>query len=102
VTRALTMHMHVCKYVRMKRITISLPEDLAAALERESRREGTSVSEIARKAIEARLRPFPVVDGKRQIPFIGIGRSGHTDISERIDEILAEEWTKENLIDRNL
>ena len=43
-----------------------------------------------------------IVDGRRQIPFIGIGNSGHTDISERIDEILAEDWTKENLIDRNL
>ena len=86
----------------MKRITISLPDDLAAALERESRRERASVSEIVRKAIEARLRPLPIVDGKRQIPFAALGRSGYTDTSERIDEILAEEWTKENLIDRNL
>jgi hypothetical protein len=86
----------------MKRITISLPEDLAAALERESQRERTSVSDIARKAIEAHLQPFPVVNGRRQIPFIGIGRSEYTDISERIDEILAEDWTKENMIDRNL
>ena len=86
----------------MKRITISLPEDLAAALEREAHQERKSVSEIARKAIEARLRPLPVVDGKRKIPFIGIGRSkGDGTISQRIDEILAEEWTKENLIDRN-
>ena len=86
----------------MKRITISLSEELAAALERESRRKQVSVSEIAREAIEAKLSPLPIIDGKRQIPFIGIGHSGHTDIAERMEEIMAEEWTRENLIDRNL
>jgi hypothetical protein len=86
----------------MKRITISLPDELAAALERESRREGASVSQIARQAIEAKLRRLPIVDGKRIIPFAGLGHSGRTDISRRIEEILEEEWTKENLIDRNL
>jgi len=39
----------------MKRTTISLPEDLAAALEREAARRRTSVSQVAREAIEARL-----------------------------------------------
>ena len=86
----------------MRRITISLPEDLAAALERESRRERTSVSAIARKAIEARLRPLPIVDGKRQIPFIGIGRSkGDGNIARDMEEIMAREWTVEKLIDRD-
>jgi hypothetical protein len=86
----------------MKRITISLPDDLAAALERESQRERMSVSEIARKAIEAKLRPLPIVDGKRQIPFIGIGRSkGDGNIARDMEEIMASEWTVENMIDRN-
>ena len=85
----------------MKRITISLPDDLAAKLGRESQREGASVSEIARKALEAYLPGPKIVNGKRVIPFAALGRSGFTDTSERIDEILAEEWTKENLIDRN-
>lgn len=40
---------------RMKRTTISLPDDVAAALEREAARRRTSVSHIAREAIEARL-----------------------------------------------
>ena len=86
----------------MKRITISIPDDLADALERESRREHKSVSEIARGAIEARLRPFPIVNGKRVIPFAGVGRSkGDRSIARDAEEILAEEWTVENLIDRN-
>jgi hypothetical protein len=85
----------------MKRITISLPEDLAVALQRESQRERTSVSEIARRAIEAKLRPLPIVDGKRVIPFAGLGHSGHGNLARDMEEIMAKEWTKENLIDRN-
>jgi hypothetical protein len=86
----------------MKRITISLPEDLVSAMEREARREHKSVSEIARRAIEARLRPWPIVDGKRVIPFAGIGRSkGDGKIARDMEEIMAREWTVENLIDRN-
>ena len=86
----------------MKRITISLPEDLVSAMEREARREHKSVSEIARRAIEARLQPWPIVDGKRVIPFAGIGRSkGEGNIARDMEEIMAKEWTVENLIDRN-
>ena len=39
----------------MKRTTISLPDDLAAALEREARRRHLPVSQVAREAIEAKL-----------------------------------------------
>lgn len=86
----------------MKRITISIPDDLADALERKSRRERKSVSEIARKAIEARVRPLPIVDGKRVLPFIALGRSeSDGNIARDMEEIMAKEWTTENLIDRN-
>jgi hypothetical protein len=85
----------------MKRITISLPDDLAAALEREARQEHKPVSEIARTAIEARLHRLPIVDGKRQIPFIGIGHSGHGTLARDMEDIMEQEWTKENMIDRN-
>jgi Arc/MetJ-type ribon-helix-helix transcriptional regulator len=86
----------------MKRITISLPDDLAGAMEREARRKHKSVSEIAREAIEARVKPLPIVDGKRVLPFAGIGRSkGDGNIARDMEEIMAKEWTVENLIDRN-
>lgn len=39
----------------MKRTTISLPEDVAAALEREARRRRVPVSQVAREAIETKL-----------------------------------------------
>ena len=67
----------------MKRTTISLPDDLAAALEREARRRRTPVSQIAREAIEARLGWDE--EGPREIPFAGIGDSGRTDGSVYID-----------------
>jgi CopG-like RHH_1 or ribbon-helix-helix domain, RHH_5 len=39
----------------MKRTTVSLPKDLAPAFEREARRRGVPVSQLAQEAIEARL-----------------------------------------------
>jgi predicted transcriptional regulator len=74
----------------MKRTTISLPDDMAKALDREARRRGTSVSAIAREALADRLH---LRTGKeRELPFVGLGRSGTHDTARRAEEILAEEW----------
>jgi Arc/MetJ-type ribon-helix-helix transcriptional regulator len=74
----------------MKRTTVSLPDDLAAATEREARRRRTSVSEVVREALEARLGRKP--GEKRELPFIGIGHSGYATTSEDVEEILRREW----------
>lgn len=74
----------------MKRTSISLPGDMAKALDREARRRGTSVSAIAREALAERLRLRP--GGPRELPFVGLGRSGKRDTARRAEEILAEEW----------
>jgi len=77
----------------MKRITVSLPDDLAARVEREARRNRTSVSDVVRRSLAERL--IPVAEGgKRHIPFASLGRSGHTDTAERHDEVLAEIYEK--------
>jgi metal-responsive CopG/Arc/MetJ family transcriptional regulator len=73
----------------MKRTTISLPENLAAALEREARRRGVPVSQIAREAIEARLGR---TDADRKLPFAALGRSGHHSTARNLEEILRTEW----------
>jgi hypothetical protein len=78
----------------MKRITISMPDKLALILADEARRGHRSVSEVAREAIECHLSNH---GQPREIPFIGIGRSKRGDSSQRVDEILAEEWTSERL-----
>ena len=73
----------------MKRTTISLPEDLAAALGREARRRRVPVSQIAREAIEARLGGQE--EGPREIPFAAIGASeGPGDVAENFDEYLKD------------
>lgn len=80
----------------MHRITITLPDELDWELEREARRRQTSVSAIVREALQEKLNYMPGLP--RDIPWIGIGESGHTDTAERFDEILAESWS--DAIDR--
>lgn len=66
----------------MKRITARLPDEIEARLRHEARRRGLPVSAVVREAIEAHV-------GRRRLRSFGAGRSGRTDISERIEEILA-------------
>jgi predicted transcriptional regulator len=72
----------------MKRTTVKLPDDLDARLRHEAGRRGTTVSELTREAIEAHLGGS---GGRRRLLAASAGRSGRSDISERIEEILAEE-----------
>lgn len=72
----------------MRRTTISIPEELAQAAEREARRRSSSVSEIAREALAAHLG----LTGGAALPFANLGRSGTRDTARRLDELLAEEW----------
>ncbi len=70
----------------MRRTTVKLPDDLDARLRHEAERRGTTVSELTREAIEAHLG-----GARRSFLAAGAGASGHSDISERIEEILAME-----------
>ena len=79
----------------MKRTTISLPDDLSAALEREARRRRVPVSQVAREAIESELglgeeepEPFPLIG-------LWEGEGGPTNVAANLDEFLAEHWAKE-------
>jgi hypothetical protein len=74
----------------MTRTTISLPDELDAALRREARRRGIPVSQLVREAIEARLG----FGEKRRLPFIGLGHSGYSNTAENIDAILESEWAE--------
>lgn len=71
----------------MKRTTVKLPDALDARLRHEAQRRGTTISELTREAIEAHLRG----GGRRRLLAAGAGRSGRSDVSERIEEILAAE-----------
>ena len=71
----------------MKRTTVKIPDELDARLRHEARRRGSTISEVTREALEARL----VSGRRRRLSAGGAVRSGRRDISERIEEILATE-----------
>jgi predicted transcriptional regulator len=74
----------------MKRTTVSLPDDLAAALAREARRRDLSASEITRDALAKHLG---LVAGEpRDVPFAAVGRSGHHTTAREMEALLTQEW----------
>lgn len=75
----------------MRRTTISLPDELAAALEREARRRSMPASAIARDALTAYLG-IGGPDDQRELPFAALGRSGHSDTAREMEELLEQEW----------
>ena len=74
-------------YVR--RTTVKIPDALDARLRHEAQRRGTTIAEISREALEAYLTGGP--QPRRKLNAAGAGRSGRSDIAERIEEILAAE-----------
>lgn len=73
-------------YVR--RTTVKIPDELDARLRHEAELRGTTISDISRQALEAY---FGGPSTRRRLGAAGAGHSGRSDISERIEEILAAE-----------
>ena len=74
----------------VKRTTVKLPDELDARLRLEARRRGVTLSDLTREAIERHLG----APRRRELLAAGAGRSGRSDISERIEEILREELAR--------
>ncbi|TDE97256.1 ribbon-helix-helix protein, CopG family [Occultella glacieicola] len=72
----------------MKRTTVKIPDALDARLRHEAERRGTTIAEVSREALEAYLGGPST---RRQLGAAAAGRSGRSDVSERIEEILASE-----------
>jgi predicted DNA-binding protein len=70
----------------MKRTTVRIPAELYARLRYEAERCEVTISQITREALEAWLG-----GGHRLLGAAGAERSGRSDVSERIEEILAAE-----------
>ena len=66
---------------------MTLPTELARRLRTEARAHERPVSAIVREALEAYLggQPAPELPS-----FTGVGESGIADLSERVEELLAE------------
>lgn len=76
----------------MVRTQVQFTEEQIEALRARAAREDVSVSELVRRAVEAWVaveRPWKETR-RRAIEVAGRFRSGHTDVSERHDEHLAE------------
>lgn len=72
----------------VKRTTVKISDALHAPLRREAERRNLTISKISRDALEAY---FGLPSGRRTLRAAGAGRSGRTDISERIEDLLAAE-----------
>ena len=75
----------------MRRTTISLPDELADALEREARRRSLPASAIARDALSDYLG-LGRAGEQRELPFASVGRSGHRTTARDMEELLEREW----------
>lgn len=64
---------------------MKLPDELDGRLRHEAERSGTTIAEVTRAAIEAHLG----TGVRRRLDAAAAGHSGRTDISERIEEIIA-------------
>lgn len=73
----------------MRRTTVKIPDELDARLRHEAEMRGTTISDISRQALEAYFGG----PSRRRLGAAGAGHSGRSDISERIEEILAAEVT---------
>ena len=71
----------------MKRTTVKISDELDARLRHEAERTGRTISDITREALESYLG----VGQRPRLSFEKVGRSGRSDISERIEEILRAE-----------
>jgi predicted DNA-binding protein len=72
----------------LQRTTVKLPDDIDARLRHEAECRGTTVSALIRETIEALLG---TTSDRRRLLAAASGASGRSDISERIEEILAKE-----------
>jgi hypothetical protein len=74
----------------MRRTTISLPDDLSEALNREARRRHISASEVTREAL---IQSLGLVPGRpRELPFAAVGRSGQKTTARDMEDLLEQEW----------
>jgi hypothetical protein len=74
----------------MKRVTITLPDDLAELVDREALRRQTSFSEMVRQFIVQGLSNSN--EKTRTIPWAGLFHDPDMVPAERMDDVLAEHW----------
>lgn len=77
----------------MVRTTVKITDELDARLRHEAQQQGVTISEVTRTALEAHLR-VGGRDGRRRLRAAAAGRSGQSDVSERVEQIIAAELAR--------
>jgi Arc/MetJ-type ribon-helix-helix transcriptional regulator len=72
----------------MVRTSVKIPEELDARLRHEAQRRGVTISEVTRAALDAHLQGQ---SRRRRLGAAAAGRSGRSDVSERIEQIIGAE-----------
>jgi hypothetical protein len=75
----------------VRRITITLPDDLVALLDHEAEARGISVSEVVRSSLRIAMLP----NGKRALPFAAICDDPALVPGAAIDQALEADWANE-------
>ena len=71
--------------------SISIPDDLAERLAGEAEARGVTVDEVVAEILAERM---PADDSATTLAaLVGLGESGETDVSARIDEVIAQRFT---------
>ena len=77
----------------MIRTQIQFREEQVRALKRRASQRGVSLSELVREAVDRSLESEETeARWQRALSVVGRFRSGHSDISERHDDYLAEDF----------
>jgi len=76
--------------IPMRRTTVKLPEELDARLRHEAKRRDVTIADVTRAALEEHLD----AGRRRRLGAKAAGRSGRSDISERIEEIIRSETNR--------
>jgi predicted DNA-binding protein len=74
----------------VRRTTVKIPDELDARLRHEAQRRGVTIADVTRAALEEHLD----IGRRRRLGAKAAGRSGRSDISERIEEIISAETSR--------
>lgn len=74
----------------MKRTTVKISDELDAKLRHEAARRGVTISDVTREALELY---FNGGSPRRRFLSAGAGAGDGSNVAERMEEILREEWS---------
>jgi len=78
----------------MTELHVHIPDDVADRLAAAAAERGSTTEDVAADVLRQHApsaHPAPANTTGHRFPFIGVGHSGRSDLSERVEELLAED-----------